>query len=238
LPANDECRIGCFSRLSIRNDRLVNCRLADEPISPPMQRFDVAGTSCVVAQRFAQLLNAGHEGCVADRGLRPYGSEQLFLGDNLSRPLGQVTKQRQRLGRDVYLTRAKREPAAWIETKAAELVAMFDALNSIEGRYRSYLVQLPAARTASKDAAAAAAAGTVLAGINPQAQAEMKAALARYYGANATSYGERRAARATRSTSARTVFKTVAISQTLPPVQGGPKPPATALGASAHLTGR
>ena len=58
--------------------------------------------------------------------------------------------------------------------------AMFDAVNSIERRYRPYLVQLPASATTSKEAAAATAAGTVLAGINPQAQAAMKAALAAY----------------------------------------------------------
>ena len=39
---------------------------------------------------------------------------------------------------------------------------------------------LPAGAAASKEAAAAAAAGTVLAGVNPQTQAEMKAALAAY----------------------------------------------------------
>ena len=48
-------------------------------------------------------------------------------------------------------------------------VAMFDAVNSIERRYRPYLVQLPATATASKEAAAAAAAGTVLGGVDPQA---------------------------------------------------------------------
>ena len=55
-------------------------------------------------------------------------------------------------------------------------VAMFDAVNSIERAYRPYLVQLPAAPTTSKEAAAAAAAGRVLAGLAPQAQAEMKTA--------------------------------------------------------------
>jgi PAP2 superfamily len=59
-------------------------------------------------------------------------------------------------------------------------VAMFDAVNSIERKYRPYLIELPAAPTASKDAAAAAAAGTVLAGVNLQARDEMKAALAAY----------------------------------------------------------
>jgi hypothetical protein len=41
-------------------------------------------------------------------------------------------------------------------------VAMFDAVNSIEPRYRPYLVQLPAAATTSKEAAAAAAAAVVV----------------------------------------------------------------------------
>ena len=41
-------------------------------------------------------------------------------------------------------------------------VAMFDAVNAIEPRYRPYLVQLPAPATASKEAAAAAAAGAAL----------------------------------------------------------------------------
>src|SRR5258705_13651568 len=71
-------------------------------------------------------------------------------------------------------------PAAGQRVVAIVQVAMFDAVNSIERRYQPYLVQLPAVATASKEAAAAAAAGTVLAGINPQAKDEMKAALAAY----------------------------------------------------------
>ena len=62
-------------------------------------------------------------------------------------------------------------------------VAMFDAVNSIERKYRPYLIQLPVSPTASKDAAAAAAAGTVLAGINPQTQATMKSLLESYLAA-------------------------------------------------------
>ena len=61
-------------------------------------------------------------------------------------------------------------------------VAMFDAVNSIERRYRSYLVQLPANPTTSKEAAAAAAAAAVLATINAKAADEMKVALAIYLG--------------------------------------------------------
>jgi len=62
-------------------------------------------------------------------------------------------------------------------------VAMFDAVNSIERKYRPYLVELPVAATTSKEAAAAAAAATVLAGVNPLARDEMKAAIAAYLAA-------------------------------------------------------
>jgi hypothetical protein len=58
--------------------------------------------------------------------------------------------------------------------------AMFDAVNSIERRYRPYLVQLPAAPSTSKEAAAAAAAATVLATIDAKTAGEMKVALATY----------------------------------------------------------
>jgi hypothetical protein len=58
--------------------------------------------------------------------------------------------------------------------------AMFDAVNSIERRYRPYLVQLPAAPNTSKEAAAAAAAATVLASIDAKTAGEMKVALATY----------------------------------------------------------
>jgi hypothetical protein len=62
-------------------------------------------------------------------------------------------------------------------------VAMFDAVNSIERRYRPYLVQLAAPKTTSQEAAAAMAAGAVLAGLHPEAAGEMKAALASYLAA-------------------------------------------------------
>jgi PAP2 superfamily len=62
-------------------------------------------------------------------------------------------------------------------------VAMFDAVNSIERRYRPYLVQLTAQKTTSQEAAAAAAAATVLIGLHPEAAEELKAALATYLAA-------------------------------------------------------
>jgi hypothetical protein len=58
--------------------------------------------------------------------------------------------------------------------------AMFDAVNSIDRRYRPYLVQLPADPTTSKEAAAAAAAAAVLAAIDAKAAGEMHVALATY----------------------------------------------------------
>jgi PAP2 superfamily len=58
--------------------------------------------------------------------------------------------------------------------------AMFDAVNSIERRYRPYLVQLPAEPTTSKEAAAAAAAAAVLASIDLKTADEMKVAIATY----------------------------------------------------------
>jgi hypothetical protein len=58
--------------------------------------------------------------------------------------------------------------------------AMFDAVNSIEPRYRPYLVQLPADRATSKEAAAAAAAAAVLATIDAKTAGDMKVALGSY----------------------------------------------------------
>jgi hypothetical protein len=73
-------------------------------------------------------------------------------------------------------------PAAGQRVVAIMQVAMFDAVNSIERRYRPYLIQLPAAAMASEEAAAAAAAGTVLVGLYPQ-DADLKSALAAYLAA-------------------------------------------------------
>jgi PAP2 superfamily/Vanadium chloroperoxidase N-terminal domain len=71
-------------------------------------------------------------------------------------------------------------PAATERAMAMVHVAMFDAVNSIERRYRPYLVQMQAAKTTSKEASAAAAAAAVLAGLFPDVAAEMKATLGSY----------------------------------------------------------
>ena len=59
-------------------------------------------------------------------------------------------------------------------------IAMFDALNSIEPRYRPYYAQLPATQDTSKEAAAAAAAGAVLLNLLPENASEIQAALQSY----------------------------------------------------------
>ena len=78
-------------------------------------------------------------------------------------------------------------------------LAMFDAVNSIERKYRPYLVQLTVTPTASKEAAAATAAGTVLAGVDPRGPAEMKAALEAYLAAIPDSADKDRGRQARRS---------------------------------------
>jgi hypothetical protein len=80
----------------------------------------------------------------------------------------------------VAFVTGKMAPAAGQRVVTIMHVAMFDAVNSIERRYRPYLAQLPAAASTSKEAAAAAAAGTVLASLNPQAEGEFKSATAAY----------------------------------------------------------
>ncbi len=59
-------------------------------------------------------------------------------------------------------------------------VAMFDAVNSIAPRYRPYLVLATPPKGGSKEAAAAVAAGTVLAGLIPEETEALNTAMASY----------------------------------------------------------
>jgi len=59
-------------------------------------------------------------------------------------------------------------------------LAMFDAVNAIDRRYKPYLMEFRPASPASKEAAAASAAGNVLAGLDPATAREIKHALAAY----------------------------------------------------------
>jgi hypothetical protein len=71
-------------------------------------------------------------------------------------------------------------PAAAERIVTMTQVAMFDAVNSVERRYRPYLVQLTPTNSASEEASAAAAAAAVLAGSDPGNLAEFKSTLATY----------------------------------------------------------
>jgi hypothetical protein len=82
-----------------------------------------------------------------------------------------------------FVTNARMAPPQAERVMAMVHVAMFDAVNAIDKRYRPYLVQPAASTTASKEAAAAVAAGRVLLGVHPQAEAEVKADLAAYLAA-------------------------------------------------------
>ena len=83
----------------------------------------------------------------------------------------------------VAFVTGKMAPAAGQRVVTIMHLAMFDAVNSIERRYRPYLTELPAAANTSKEAAAASAAGTVLASLNPEAAGEFRSAMAAYLAA-------------------------------------------------------
>jgi hypothetical protein len=68
-------------------------------------------------------------------------------------------------------------PATALRTTAILHLAMFEAVNSIERRYRPYWVQVVAAADTSKEAAAASAAGAVLMKLLPNAAPDIQAAM-------------------------------------------------------------
>src|SRR5215510_9903754 len=78
----------------------------------------------------------------------------------------------------VALIQPRMVPPVAYRAMAIMHIAMFDAVNSIEPRYRPYYAQLPANRQTSKEAAAAAAA--VLTKLVPEAAPDIQAALQNY----------------------------------------------------------
>ena len=82
--------------------------------------------------------------------------------------------------RAVAFIQPRMVPPAAYRAMAIVHIAMFDAVNSIEPRYRAYYAQLPANRQTSKEAAAAAAAGAVLTKLVPEAASDIQAALQNY----------------------------------------------------------
>jgi len=71
-------------------------------------------------------------------------------------------------------------PPTGFRTMAILHLAMFDAVNSIEPRYKPYKVRLSATPDTSKEAAAAAAAGAVLIKLFPDAAADVQSTLTTY----------------------------------------------------------
>jgi hypothetical protein len=82
-----------------------------------------------------------------------------------------------------FVTAKQMTPPAAERIMAMVHVAMFEAVNSIDRRYRPYLTQLTAPPTTSQDAAAATAAGTVLGGLYPQEAEALKASVMVYLAA-------------------------------------------------------
>jgi hypothetical protein len=58
--------------------------------------------------------------------------------------------------------------------------AMFDAVNSIDRKYRPYLIQISTKAGTSREAAAATAAGSILAAVDPPTATNVKSMLAVY----------------------------------------------------------
>ena len=79
--------------------------------------------------------------------------------------------------KSIALVTPRMTPPAAQRAVAIVQLAMFDAVNSIERRYRPYMIQLPGTATMSAEAAAVAAAGVALTGLVPQAQKEIKSAV-------------------------------------------------------------
>jgi hypothetical protein len=93
--------------------------------------------------------------------------------------------------KSVALVTPRMTPPAAQRAVAIVQVAMFDAVNSVERRYRPYMIQLPGTASMSAEAAAVAAAGVALAGLVPQAQKEIKSAVDEYLASIADGDGKR-----------------------------------------------
>jgi PAP2 superfamily len=79
-----------------------------------------------------------------------------------------------------FVTKHRMLPPQAERVVASVHVAMFDAVNSVERRYRPYRLAVTTAKETSKEAAAAAAAGTVLVGLHPGETEELNSLMAAY----------------------------------------------------------
>src|SRR5438105_4956685 len=79
-----------------------------------------------------------------------------------------------------FVTKHRMLPPQAERVIASVHVAMFDAVNSIERRYRPYQIAVTAKKETSKETAAAVAAGMVLAGLHPKETEELNSTMAAY----------------------------------------------------------
>src|SRR5262245_8263456 len=82
-----------------------------------------------------------------------------------------------------FITKQRLLPPQAERVIASVHLAMFDAVNSIEPRYRPYRLAAIATKDTSPEAAAAVAAGKVLAGLHPNESEELNSQLAAYLAA-------------------------------------------------------
>jgi hypothetical protein len=82
-----------------------------------------------------------------------------------------------------FVTKHRMLPPQAERVIASVHLAMFDAVNSIEPRYRPYRLAVITTKDASPEAAAAVAAGTVLAGLHPKDTEELNTLMAAYLAA-------------------------------------------------------
>ena len=82
-----------------------------------------------------------------------------------------------------FVTKQRMLPPQAERVIASVHLSMFDAVNSIEPRYRPYRLAVITAKDASPEAAAAVAAGMVLVGLHPKDSEELNALMAAYLAA-------------------------------------------------------
>jgi hypothetical protein len=104
----------------------------------------------------------------------------LLLTAPLTAAAGNVITDWDEKAVSIVQTGAVPPPPTALRTIAILHLAMFDAVNSIEPRYKPYKVQLPASSDTSKEAAAAAAAGAVLIKLAPDAVADVQSTFTSY----------------------------------------------------------
>src|SRR6516164_3624547 len=100
----------------------------------------------------------------------------LLLTTQITAASGNVITNWDEKAVSLVQTGTVRPPFTSHRTMAILHVAMFDAINSIEPRYKPYMVKLPAAPDISMEAAAAAAARAVLVQLVPDAAADAQSA--------------------------------------------------------------